>query len=122
MHEIAEQLEHIHHADLADRLDKFLGYPDYDPHGDPIPDKHGKVPVIKSEALSLIPIGKKVKVVTVDDGSPDFLRYLDKQGIRLNSILIIKEVQKFDHSLLVELNGKKEIFLSYEASEKIYVE
>ena len=122
VHEIAEQLEHIHHTDLADRLDKFLGYPDYDPHGDPIPDKHGKVPVIKSEALSLIPIGKKVKVVTVDDGSPDFLRYLDKQGIRLNSILIIKEVQKFDHSLLVELNGKKEIFLSYEASEKIYVE
>lgn len=122
VHDIAEQLEHIHHPDLADRLEKFLGYPNYDPHGDPIPDKNGKVPVSKSQALSQIPTGKKVKVVNVDDSSPDFLKYLDKQGISLNSTLLIKEVQNFDHSLLIELNGKKEIFLSREASEKIHVE
>lgn len=121
VHDIAEQLEHIQYPDLADRLDKFLGFPSYDPHGDPIPDKNGKMPVSKSQALSQIAIGKKVKVVHVDDSSPDFLRYLDKQGISLNSSLLITEVQNFDNSLLVELNGKKEIFLSREASEKIHV-
>ena len=121
VHEIAEQLEHIHHTDLADRLDKFLGYPDYDPHGDPIPDKNGKVPVSKSQPLSELALGKKAKVVNVDDSSPDLLKYLDKQGISLNTTLVIKEVQNFDQSLLIELNGKKEIFLSREASRKIYV-
>jgi len=68
-----------------------------------------------------LPIGKKVKVVNVDDSSPDLLKYLDKQGISLNSTLVIREIQNFDQSLLIELNGKKEIFLSREASKKIYV-
>src|ERR1051325_7291086 len=35
VHDIAEQLEHIQNAELPDRLEKFLGYPQYDPHGDP---------------------------------------------------------------------------------------
>jgi len=122
IHDIAEQLEHIHHEDLADRLDKFLGYPNYDPHGDPIPDKNGKLPATRWMALSETEIGKKVKVVNVDDNSPDFLKYLDKQNIGLNSTIIIREIQNFDRSLLVELKGKKEIYLSQEAAKKIFVE
>ena len=122
VHDIAEQLEHIQYEDLADRLDKFLGYPNYDPHGDPIPDKNGKLPATKWHPLSETEIGKKVKVVNVDDNSPDFLKYLDKQEIALNSILTIKEIQSFDRSLLVELKGKREIYLSPEASRKIFVE
>lgn len=122
VHDIAEQLEHVHYTDLADRLDKFLGYPNYDPHGDPIPDKNGKVPVTRSQALSQISPDKKVKVVNVDDSSPDFLKYLDKQGVSLNSTIVIKEIQNFDHSLLIKLDDKKEIFLSHEASQKIFVE
>ena len=122
VHDIAEQLEHIHQEDLADRLDKFLGYPNYDPHGDPIPDKNGKLPATKWLPLSEIEIGKKVKVMNVDDNSPDFLKYLDKQNIGLNSTIIIKEIQNFDKSLLIELKAKKEIYLSPEASKKIFVE
>jgi DtxR family Mn-dependent transcriptional regulator len=122
VHDIAEQLEHIHHIDLADRLDKFLGYPNYDPHGDPIPDKNGKLPATKWHPLSEIEIGRKVKVVNVDDNSPDFLKYLAKQEIALNSIILIKEIQNFDKSLLVELKGKREIYLSPEAAKKIFVE
>lgn len=122
VHDIAEQLEHIHHEDLADRLDKFLGFPNYDPHGDPIPDKNGKLPATRWMALSDTEIGTKVKVVNVDDNSPDFLKYLDKQNIGLNSTIIIKEIQNFDRSLLVELKGKKEIYLSQEAAKKIFVE
>jgi DtxR family transcriptional regulator, Mn-dependent transcriptional regulator len=37
VHEIAEQLEHIDSPTLVKRLDEFLGYPKFDPHGDPIP-------------------------------------------------------------------------------------
>jgi len=122
VHDIAEQLEHIHHEDLADRLDKFLGYPNYDPHGDPIPDKNGKVPPTKWQPLSDVEIGKKVKVMNVDDNSPDLLKYLDKQEIGLNSIIRVKEIQNFDKSLLIELKGKKEIYLSPEVSRKIFVE
>ena len=122
VHEMAEQLEHVQHADLADRLDKFLGYPDYDPHGDPIPDKNGKLPDNKSRPLSEAGVGRKVKVVNVTGSSTAFLKYLDKQSIGLNTILTIKEIQEFDKSLLIEIKGKSEVFLSLQAARQIFVE
>jgi DtxR family Mn-dependent transcriptional regulator len=122
VHEVAEQLEHIQSDKLLDELADFLGNPDFDPHGDPIPDKKGKMPVIKSKMLSEAEIGKKVKVVKVGDNTASFLKYLDKQGIGLSDIIIVKEIQDFDQSVLVELKGKKEVYLSAEAAKKIMVE
>ena len=122
VHEVAEQLEHIQSDKLLDELDIFLGNPNFDPHGDPIPDRHGKIPVLKSKILADVEIGKKVKVVKVADNTASFLKYLDKQGIALADNILVKEVQDFDKSLLVELKGKRELYLSAEAAKKIMVE
>ncbi len=122
VHEVAEQLEHIQSDKLTDELDKFLGHPKFDPHGDPIPDASGKLPVVKSKPLPEADIARKLKVVSVTDNSTAFLKYLDKQGIGLNDSLVIKEIVDFDKSLLVELKGKKEVFLSKEAAGKILVD
>jgi DtxR family Mn-dependent transcriptional regulator len=122
VHEVAEQLEHIQSDKLLDELDKILDYPKFDPHGDPIPDVNGKLPAVKSKALSEVASGKKVKVVNILDNSPAFLKYLDKQGIGLNDSIQIKEIEEFDQSLLLGLKNKKEIFLSHEAAKKIFVE
>lgn len=121
VHDIAEQLEHIRDYDLPDRLDKFLGFPKYDPHGDPIPQSNGNLPTFSSIPLSEAGINRKMKVVKVSDGSADFLRYLEKQGIGLNQMILVREIQEFDKSVLVELKGKKEVYLSAEAAKKIFV-
>ncbi len=121
VHDVAEQLEHIQSDKLLDEIDKLLGHPKFDPHGDPIPDANGKLSRINSLPLSGIPEGTKVKVVSVGDNTTAFLRYLDKQGISLNGTILVKEVQAFDQSILVEVKGKKEVFLSAEASKKIFV-
>jgi len=52
VHEIAEQLEHIHSEELVVRLDKYLGNPDFDPHGDPIPDMDGNTKLTEKKLLS----------------------------------------------------------------------
>ncbi|MEO6670788.1 MAG: metal-dependent transcriptional regulator [Ferruginibacter sp.] len=122
VHEIAEQLEHIQSDKLLDELAAFLGEPDFDPHGDPIPDKNGKMPILKSKMLAEATIGKKVRVVKVADNTASFLKYLDKQGIALGDTIIVNEIQDFDQSLLVQLKGKKEVYLSAEATKKIMVE
>jgi DtxR family Mn-dependent transcriptional regulator len=122
VHEVAEQLEHIQSDKLLDELDKLLGYPKFDPHGDPIPDKAGKLPVVKSKPLSEAEAGRKMKVIKVVDNSPAFLKYLDKQNIGLNDTITVKEVQDFDKSVLVELKSRKEVYLSAEAAKKIFVE
>lgn len=122
VHEVAEQLEHIQSDKLLDELATFLGNPSFDPHGDPIPDKNGKMPIIKSKILADAEIGKRVKVIKVGDNTASFLKYLDKQGIALTDIITVKEIQDFDQSILVQLKGKKEVYLSAEAAKKIFVE
>jgi DtxR family Mn-dependent transcriptional regulator len=122
IHDVAEQLEHIQSDKLLDELDAFLDFPKFDPHGDPIPDKNGKLPTLKSKLLAEAEINKKYKVVKVGDNTASFLKYLNKQGIGLNDIIVIKEIQDFDKSLLVELKGKREVYLSAEAAKKILVE
>ncbi|MEL6389549.1 MAG: metal-dependent transcriptional regulator, partial [Bacteroidota bacterium] len=57
VHEVAEQLEHIDSDKLVDRLDHFLGYPKYDPHGDPIPNAEGKFTLRDQTILSKVPTG-----------------------------------------------------------------
>src|SRR5450755_1149349 len=121
VHDIAEQLEHIRDYDLPDRLEKFLGFPQFDPHGDPIPQSNGLLPAFSSRPLSEVKVNSKIKVTNVSDSSADFLRYLEKQGIGLHQTITVKEIQDFDNSVLVELKGKKEVYLSAEAARKIFV-
>src|ERR1043165_4929919 len=78
VHDVAEQLEHIHHPDLADRLDRFLGFPEYDPHGDPIPRADGKMAKTYRTTLSELAAGSTCQVFAVKDTGHAFLQYLQK--------------------------------------------
>ena len=122
VHEVAEQLEHIQSDKLLDQLDKFLGFPKFDPHGDPIPDAQSKILAVNGKPLSEMSAGKAAKVVNVIENDPAFLTYLDKLGIGLKVVLAVKEVQPVDKSLRIAIKGKKEIFLSREVAQKILVE
>jgi DtxR family transcriptional regulator, Mn-dependent transcriptional regulator len=44
VHDEADRLEHALSEELEQRIDKALGYPTHDPHGDPIPDADLKWP------------------------------------------------------------------------------
>jgi DtxR family Mn-dependent transcriptional regulator len=122
VHDVAEQLEHIRSLKLTDQLDAFLDYPKFDPHGDPIPDKNGEiVQREKSCKLSDLDLESEAIVIGVADGSPSFLRYLDKHQIKLGTKLIIKEKFEFDNSMEVELNATV-LSLSSAASSKITVQ
>jgi len=121
VHEVAEQLEHIQSPLLIEKLDTFLGHPSHDPHGHPIPDKHGKIEDAKNQPLSLIEKGRQGKVCSVRDSSSSFLQFLDKVGIHIGSVLLVREKEVFDGSLEVVVDGKKTTSLSREASDNIMV-
>ena len=103
VHEIAEQLEHIKHVELADRLDKFLGYPEYDPHGDPIPNAKGEIPKIANTLLSEIETGKSCQVTAVRDTSAVFLQYLEQLSIKIGTKIKVIEKIPFDGSMVVQI-------------------
>lgn len=121
VHEVAEQLEHIQSPLLIEKLDHFLGHPSHDPHGHPIPDRHGKIAAVRNQPLSLIEKGKECKVCSVTDSSSSFLHYLDKVGIHIGSVLLVQSKEAFDGSLEVVVDGKKTTSLSREACENILI-
>jgi DtxR family transcriptional regulator, Mn-dependent transcriptional regulator len=125
VHDVAEQLEHIQSNIqsnlLIEKLDEFLGFPTADPHGHPIPDKNGKVQVVRQILLSESPLNKKCYVRSVKDGTPSFLQYLSKIGVYIGAGIVILDKVEFDGSLEILIDGKKKVFISRDASINLLV-
>lgn len=101
VHEIAEQLEHINSPELVTRLDAFLDYPSFDPHGDPIPNSRGKMAIIKRTNLLELPLKKNATVSYIKDQSDAMLELLKHHKITIGSKM--KVVRKFDFDGSVEI-------------------
>ncbi|MEZ4894311.1 MAG: metal-dependent transcriptional regulator [Saprospiraceae bacterium] len=120
VHEFAEQLEHIQGDLLTQQLDKFLGYPRFDPHGEPIPDAEGKWETRDQISLAMMGVGDKGKITNVADDSSVFLQYLNQIGLELNSEIEVLQQFPYDHSVKVRLNNQ-ELLLSEKVSQNLFV-
>ena len=121
VHDLAEQLEHIHSEALVNKLDVYLGYPKADPHGDPIPDANGVLPKSKSVLLSTLKDGDKGTFTGVTDHSAAFLNYLDKTGISLGDSIKIKCIEEYDQTFTLQLKEKKEVDVSFKVANSLLV-
>lgn len=121
VHDIAEQLEHVKHEELADRLDKYLGFPEYDPHGDPIPNAKGEIPSIANTLLSEIEVGKTCQVTAVKDTSAVFLQYLEQLSIKIGTKIKILEKIPFDGSMTVQIEKDVKTTVSKKFAESLFV-
>lgn len=121
VHEIAEQLEHIQSKTLVERLDAFLGYPAFDPHGDPIPNAKGEIINQKRVHLKNAPFQEVLEVVAVEENTPQFLKYLNKINIQIGTQLKVLDCIEFDNSLEIEINQQQILMVSKEVAENIYV-
>lgn len=106
VHEMAEELEHISSNELIDRLDKFMDYPKYDPHGDPIPDCNGLIKVHNLKAVSSVAVNESGIICGVRDHSTPFLQYLEKQGLTIGKKITVKEIIEFDRSVSLFCDGR----------------
>jgi DtxR family transcriptional regulator, Mn-dependent transcriptional regulator len=122
VHEEANNLEHGASDSLINRMEEMLDFPAFDPHGDPIPSKDGKMPKQKKNiSLSFLKADDKGKVVRVNDFDNSFLSYISKIGIKLGKEIFVKQVLDFDRSMLVVVNGK-ETNISSTIASNIFVE
>lgn len=120
VHEVAEQLEHIKSEKLTRELDKFLDFPQRDPHGDPIPDAEGNFLVSNKTLLSELEKGETAICVGVRDSSAAFLQFLDKNNIALGKEIRVLEKESFDNSMLVKLDDRK-LQISQIISNNLYI-
>ncbi len=121
VHEIAEQLEHIQSEILIEKLDAFLEFPKLDPHGDPIPDKEGKMCIMNCCCMSEIKPNANAKIFGVKNHTPAFLKHLEKMELTIGKVLTVIERNDFDQSVELVLNDKK-MHISKEVAENILVE
>lgn len=121
VHEIAEELEHIKSEALINKLDAFLGFPAFDPHGDPIPNEKGVIQKVNKLLLSEAELNKEYFCIGVKDSSSEFLKYLDKQKIALGSTFKVIERESFDDTLTVEINAQEKT-ISNKIANNLYVQ
>ncbi len=121
VHDIAEQLEHIKSPILIKRLDKFLGSPKVDPHGDPIPNEDGEFNNPDHQLLSEAKDNQSGTIVGVKDSSAMFLKHLDKIGIYLGAQIKVLTKEEYDQSIEVEIDENKTAVLSRDVSQNIYM-
>ena len=120
VHEIAEELEHIKSEKLINRLDAFLDFPAFDPHGDPIPDENGEIKKLEKLLLSEGINEIDYQCVGVKDTSVAFLQYLDKQNISLGSKLKIISKEDFDGSQTIQIENDI-LVISSKISSNIFI-
>jgi DtxR family Mn-dependent transcriptional regulator len=121
VHEIAEQLEHVISDELIEQLDKHLGHPKADPHGDLIPDAKGRFIKTSSKPLSNCEKGDKVKFTGVAEHSNSFLQYLTKSNLKLGDELLVEAIEEFDKSFQVKINRKEHKLLSKDVVKNLLV-
>lgn len=120
VHEIAEELEHIKSEKLINKLDEFLDFPVFDPHGDPIPNANGEIVKIDKLLLSEASIAVDYLCVGVKNSSVEFLQYLDKQKIALGSNIKVISKEDFDGSLTISLNNST-VSVSNKIAENLFI-
>ncbi|MEJ2113769.1 MAG: metal-dependent transcriptional regulator [Flavobacteriaceae bacterium] len=120
VHEIAEQLEHIKSEKLINQLDAFLEKPTHDPHGDPIPDKNGKMVQLETQNILEIKAGRKGVLVSVKDSSDEFLKYLNKNKLALGDTIKVLDFEPFDSSITIETK-EKTMIISKMVAENLFL-
>jgi DtxR family Mn-dependent transcriptional regulator len=120
VHEVAEQLEHIQSKKLIDQLDRFLGFPTVDPHGEIIPNARGEFKMRPKTTLSELGLNEKCEVIGVKDDSAEFLQYADKLGCTMHAKIKVLAIQSFDQSMELEIK-KQKVMVSSRFAENIYI-
>jgi len=121
VHELAEELEHISSAELVDRLDRFLDFPKYDPHGDPIPDNKGRIKSNELKPISLLDVNANGIVMGVREHAPAFLQYLDKLQLNIGKKIQVTDIIAYDQSVVLMLNDHTSVTISREVAKNILV-
>lgn len=121
VHDIAEQIEHVNSPLFFSKMDEILEYPNYDPHGSPIPDSDGNIPGKQYRQLSQYNAGDTVTFMAVAKSSDAFLKYLNSKELSLETKLTILEVEPFDGTMKLSYENRPSETLSKMVCDKLLV-
>lgn len=122
VHAEAERLEHAISPTVLEALDKHLGHPSVDPHGDPIPNGKGQVDEARGKSLTEFSPGAEVRVARIADQDRDFLAFVARHGLKPGALARVVATDGPAQSLQIEAEGHARVSLAYAVAGKILVE
>jgi DtxR family Mn-dependent transcriptional regulator len=122
VHEEAEELEHALSDKVLDRLDAFLGRPQFDPHGDPIPGAKGRLLRTQLRSLADCEVGRPLRVARIVDQDAAFLQFVHAQGLMPGTRVVVEARDKLADAAVVRAEGRRVLTLGTSAACKILVE
>lgn len=121
VHEEAEILEHVISDRLLDRMDKMLGEPTHDPHGDPIPDRNGVV--VENTAISLLEVeAGHYRIVRVSDEDSALLGWLDEKGLTIGEEFTLNDPDRAAGLLELVRSGGERLQIGVQVAGQVFVE
>ena len=121
VHDIAEELEHISSPELIERLDAYLSFPRFDPHGDPIPDSNGKMVITKQINLIDCDLNKEAEVTAVGSQSTELLELLRHKNIGIGTVLQVVQKFSFDNSVEIKIDNYPAFSISQQLAQTLFV-
>ena len=123
MHEEADILEHVISEKLEDRIAAALGYPEFDPHGAPIPTKEGEMAELSLIPLSQMEVGQSGRVSRIaDDEDGELLRYCSAMGLIPGAQLTVHGRALLDGPLTLTVEDEPNRIIGFNASRSILIE
>ncbi|HEX7009762.1 MAG TPA: metal-dependent transcriptional regulator [Phycisphaeraceae bacterium] len=121
VHDEAEELEHAISDKVLERIDALLGYPDTDPHGDPIPPAEGHPESRELASLADCPVDDTFRVARVIDQSVEFLQFVDQQGLAPGSDVTVESRSNSAQAVTLRPAGRQAVTMGTAAAAKILV-
>lgn len=122
VHDEAEALEHAISDRVLERIDEFLGRPTVDPHGDPIPNRQGRLHEPRRMSLADCPVGSPQRIVRVLEQAPQFLQFVERQGLIPGAKVTVIDREPAAEALRIRVARRGEALLGLTAAGKILVE
>ncbi|MEJ7768567.1 MAG: metal-dependent transcriptional regulator, partial [Chitinophagaceae bacterium] len=117
----AEELEHITSKKLIDKLEEYLDFPQADPHGDPIPDGQGRMPINKHINLAELPVNVLSEISNIGDQSPEIMELMNHNKIKIGTRLEVKRKFNFDNSIEIKLRSQPAFTISEHLAKNLFV-
>ena len=121
IHEEAEELEHSISDKVLEKLDVFLGNPQFDPHGHPIPSRNGVIRRLSQKSLLDCKVGKKMKIESILDQRSEFLNFAKNKSLMPGNIIKILKYQKIADTVEVQVEKNTKFSLDFNSPEKVMV-
>jgi DtxR family transcriptional regulator, Mn-dependent transcriptional regulator len=121
VHAMANELQTINSDQLVNKLEAYLGYPVYDPHGEVIPDARGHLPQTERMEIYDLKVNQEATVSGFRDSGIAFLAYIEKLGLLIGVKVKVKSLIEYNHSVEIAISKAPSFIITKETAQKIYV-